>query len=79
MRNFTVTTSQQADFGMPAFGRGRIASPRALPMMTTGVAMAAGSKSVQIDATPVCGYRPITDVAVLTGAFPGTSAWRPPN
>lgn len=77
MMNINVTCGQQAYFAMPISDRGRIASVRALPL--TGVVFAAaGSKSVFVDATPVCGYGHITDVAVLKGTFPGTSAWSPP-
>jgi hypothetical protein len=77
--NTNMTISPLADFGMPVSARVRVVSVRALPM-TTGVvsAVAAGSKAVFVDATPVCGYRQITDGAVLEGAFPGTSAWSPP-
>jgi hypothetical protein len=75
--NINMTVGQLADLGMPVSGRGRIASVRALPM--TGSAVATGPKSAFVDATPVCGYSHITDVAVLMGTFPGTSAWSPPN
>jgi hypothetical protein len=76
--NINMTVSQLADFGMPVSGRGRIASVRALPMTSVVSAVAAGSKSALVSAMPVCRYSRTTDVAVLTGAFPGTSAWSPP-
>lgn len=80
MMNINLTTGQPADFGMPMSGRGRVASLRALPMSTGVVsAAAAGSKRDFVDVIPVCGYRHVTGVAVAKAAFPGTSAWRPPN
>ena len=77
MMNFNVTLSPQAEFAMPVSGSGLIAAMRALP---SGMAStpAADSKRRFVDTTPVCGYVRITDVAVLDGAFPGTSAWSPP-
>jgi hypothetical protein len=72
-------SSTHTDFGMPASGRVRMASLRALPV--TGVAVsAAGQKCALVDVTPATGYsRVVTDVAVITDAFPGTSAWSPPS
>ena len=64
--------------GMPVFGRVRMSSLRALPM-TGAVASSAGQKCALMDQTQVIdGYRLVADVAVTTGAFPGTSAWSPP-
>ena len=78
MINTIVNFSQQADFGMPVFGR-VWASLRSLPMTTSAVSPAAGQKCALTDPTHVIdGYRLVTDVAVTTGAFPGTSAWSPP-
>ena len=78
MINTIVSFSQHADLGMPASGRVRMASLRALP--TTGVLSAgAGQKCAFVDPTLVTGYRlVVTDVAVIKGAFPGPSAWSPP-
>jgi hypothetical protein len=79
--NIKLTPSQQADFGMPASWRVRMASLRALPV-TTGVAVtsASGEKCALVDVTLATGYsRVATDVAVITDAFPGTSAWSPPS
>jgi hypothetical protein len=85
-----ATLSQQAGFAtptrtpmamsMPVSGSGLVAAVRPLPMnVVAGAAVcAAGSKRRADDTTPVWGYRHITDVAVRTGAFPGTSAWSPP-
>ena len=74
-----VNFSQHADLGMPASGRVRVASLRALPMSTGVVSSAAGQKCALVDPTVVTGYRlVVTDVAVIKGAFPGTSAWSPP-
>lgn len=65
--------------GMPVFGRVRVSSLRALPMTTGAVASSAGQKCALMDQTQVIdGYRLVADVAVITGAFPGTSAWSPP-
>jgi len=77
----TVTMSQAAGFAMPASVRDRIASVR---VPSTGVVggVTAGSRTVEasIQGTAVCGYGHINDaVAVLKGAFPGTSAWSPPT
>ncbi|HET6624759.1 MAG TPA: hypothetical protein VFG63_00080 [Nocardioidaceae bacterium] len=74
--NTNMTLSQQAGFAMPVCGSGLVAAVRALPM---GVSPAAADrKRSSIDATTVSGYGHVTDVAVLKGAFPGTSAWSPP-
>ena len=79
--NINQTLNRQADFGMPASGRVRTSSLRTLPV-TTGVSVftAAGEKCALVDVTPASGYsRVAVDVAVITDAFPGTSAWSPPN
>jgi hypothetical protein len=79
--NINQTLNRQADFGMPASGRVRTISLRTLPV-TTGVAVssAAGEKCALVDVTLATGYsRVATDVAVITDAFPGTSAWSPPS
>ncbi len=81
MIKLNMTFGQQADFTMPMSGSGLVACARALWTGASqgGVRLAAAdSKRRFVDATPVCGYRHITDVAVLEGAFPGTSAWSPP-
>ncbi|HEX6515559.1 MAG TPA: hypothetical protein VF049_08285 [Nocardioidaceae bacterium] len=73
------TFGQWPGFGMPMSGSAPVAIVRALP--TTGVvsAVIAGPKCDRVDATNVAAYSVITtDVAVLEGAFPGTSAWSPP-
>jgi len=74
--NINMTLSQQVDFAMPISGNGLVAAVRVLPMGASPAA--ADRKRFSIDTTPVCGYSLNTDVAVLTGAFPGTSAWSPP-
>jgi hypothetical protein len=76
--NTIVSSSQHTGFGMPVSGRVRVSSLRAL--LTTGVVSPlAGQKCALMDQTQVIdGYRLVTDVAVATGAFPGTSAWSPP-
>jgi hypothetical protein len=76
--DINLTFRQQAEFGMPISGSGLVAAVRALPNMGGVSAREASWKRPFADTTPVCGYRHITDVAVLTGAFPGTSAWSPP-
>jgi hypothetical protein len=77
----TMTMSQAAGFTMPAAVRERVASVRVLPATgaVAGVFAGSGLRETAIQGTSVCGYRHITDaVAVLKGAFPGTSAWSPP-
>ncbi len=79
MMNTIVNFSQQAGIGMPVFGCDWVVSLRALPMTTGAVSPDAGQKSAHMDETRVIdGYRLVTDVAVATGTFPGTSAWSPP-
>jgi hypothetical protein len=71
--NINLIPSRQADFGMPASGRVRMASLRTLPV-TTGVAVssAAGEKCALVDATLVTGYsRVATDVCRHHGCLPG--------
>lgn len=77
MINIDVTFGQQADLGMPMSGSAPVAIVRALP--TWGAVSVSRPKCVRFDATTVAGYGVITtDVAVLEGAFSGTSAWSPP-
>ena len=79
MMNINVNFGQHADLGMPVFGRVRVASLRAFPMTTGAVKSIAGQKCALMDQTQVIdGYSLVADVAVSTGAFPGTSAWSPP-
>jgi hypothetical protein len=74
--NINMTLSQQAELAMPISGNGPVAAVRVLPM---GASPAAADRTrFSIDTTPVCGYSLTTDVAVLKGTFPGTSAWSPP-
>lgn len=79
MININMTLSSQDEFVMPVSGSGLVAV-RALPVFVAGdaVSAAAADRKRLGDTTPVCGYSLITDVAVLKGAFPGTSAWSPP-
>ena len=49
----------------------------ALPV-SGGTATFAGAKRRLVDVAPVCAHNASTDVFVLGGAFPGTSAWSPP-
>lgn len=76
MRTINTTFGQQAGFGMPASVRVR--ELVSTPCTAVPAAIAAGSKSVFVDVTPVSGYRQATDGTVLAGSFPGTSAWSPP-
>jgi hypothetical protein len=65
--------------GMPVSGRVRMASLRALPMTTGVVSSDAGQKCALFDTTRgIDGYPVASDVVVVKGAFPGTSAWSPP-
>lgn len=75
-------TSSQAGFTMPSswtLAAGS-AAVRTLPSAwgVSAVAAAAGTKVRVADVAPVCAHIVTTDVYVLTGAFPGTSAWSPP-
>ena len=81
MRNINQISRRQAHFGMPASGRVRIDSLRAFPVTTdVAVSSAAGEKCALVDVTLATGYsRVATGFAVITDAFPGTSAWSPPN
>ena len=79
MMNIDMNLGQHAVLGMPASQRVRVASLRVLPLMTGAVIPAAGQKCALSASTSVTGYsRIVTDVAVVKGAFPGTSAWSPP-
>jgi hypothetical protein len=76
MTKTNVTVSQQAGIGMPATGASRGSDVRAL--WVGGVsAIIAGPRRNEVVA-PVCAHKATTDVYVLKGAFPGTSAWSPP-
>jgi hypothetical protein len=72
------TFSQQAGFALPVSGIAPAAATRALPVMGGVSVVAAGSKRRFEDVASVCGYTHIADTSVLTGTFPGTSAWSPP-
>ena len=77
MNEFTWTISQPAGISMPTISRDRVLSVRALPVTTGVVSLAAGMQ--RVEGTRVCGYAHLVDdVAVVKGAFPGTSAWSPP-
>jgi hypothetical protein len=80
IKNFQ--TSSQAGIAMPISWPDAVsaAAVRTLPS-TGGVfagAAAAVSKRRYVDVVAVCADTRITDVVVLDGAFPGTSAWSPP-
>ena len=62
----TYVAFQHAWSDMPVSFRARKASLRALPM-TSGAVLVTSRVLVA------------TDAAVITGAFPGTSAWSPPT
>ena len=78
MINIDMTISHNGSFGLPETIRLCVADVRALRGTTVS---AAGTKAVvvttDVQGTGVRGYLRGTDV-VLTGAFPGTSAWSPP-
>jgi hypothetical protein len=76
MTKTNVTFSQQAGFAMPATGASRGSDVRAF--WVGGVSdVIAGRRRNELVA-PVCAHKATTDVYVLKGAFPGTSAWSPP-
>ncbi len=75
----TMTVSPTAGFAMPMISRERVASVHALSLTTGVVSLpAVDAGDLRVQGTAVCGYRTLGD-AVVTGAFPGTSAWSPPN
>jgi hypothetical protein len=78
MFNIDMTISHNGFIGMPESIRPCAAAVRALPGTTVPAAgpMTAVVTS-DVQGTAVRGYLRGTDV-VLTGAFPGTSAWSPP-
>jgi hypothetical protein len=75
--NIDVNISRNGS-AMPETNRLCVAPVRALPGTTVS---AAGSKAavvaIDVQGTRVRNYGHMTDV-VLTGAFPGTTAWSPP-
>jgi hypothetical protein len=77
-----IQTSNQAGIALPISWTDAVAaaSVRTLPSMggVSVEAAAAGTKRRFADVASVCTYTHITDVVVLEGAFPGTSAWSPP-
>lgn len=77
-----IQTSNQAGIAMPIswIDAAAAAAVRTLPSMggVSIVAAVAGTKRRFADVAPVCSYTRTTDVFVLEGAFPGTSAWSPP-
>lgn len=78
-----LMTSTQAGFALPISWSDAVSAAAVRALLPMGEvsarAAAAGTKRRSADVAPVCGYAHITDgVVVLTGAFPGTSAWSPP-
>jgi len=77
--NTIVIDTQHADFGMPVYGRVRVAALCALPMTQAAVSAAAVQKCALVQGISLSDDRfGTTDVVVATAAFPGTSAWSPP-
>ena len=78
MINIDMTISQHGSLRHARTIRLCVADVRALP----GTAVpAAGTKATVVTSdvqAPVCAATPHTMDVVLTGAFPGTSAWSPP-
>jgi hypothetical protein len=74
--NTLTIDTEHADFGMPVYGRVRVADLRDLPMTPAAVSAAAVQKCALVQGIVVSGGRFGTDV--VTAAFPGTSAWSPP-
>ena len=70
----TIATYRHAALAMPAAGRVRVPSLRALSMSDC---VLTGQKWV-VDA-PVRGTAIVPAADVTTGAFPGTHAWSPPS
>jgi hypothetical protein len=80
IKNFQ--TSLQAGIAMPVSWPDAVSAAAVRTLPTTGGVSAdaavAGTKRRFADVASVCTYTHITDVVVLEGAFPGTSAWSPP-
>jgi hypothetical protein len=74
--------SSQAGIGMPISWPDAVSAAAVRTFPTTGgvsaFAAAAGTKRRVVDMAQVGAYTHATDVVVLDGAFPGTSAWSPP-
>jgi len=78
IKNFV--TSSQAGIAMPVSWLDAVAAAAVRTLPTAGgvsVFAAAGTKRRFADVADVRPYTG-TDVVVLEGAFPGTSAWSPP-
>lgn len=68
----TIAT-QHVDLGMPVAERVRVSALRRLPV----AAATAWDTCALVQDLDVVTFRSATDV-VITGAFPGASAWSPP-
>lgn len=71
-----INVTQLADLGMPVAGRVRVAPLRRLP--ASGAVAAAWVSRASVQHVDSSALFTGTDVAVITDAFPGTSAWSPP-
>lgn len=73
------TMTMMADF-QPAVGMPACASAfHGFETKEAVSAPATCAKRRLVDGTTVSAYRGSNDVLVIKGAFPGTSAWSPPN
>ena len=70
----TMTVETQPAFGMPVYGRGSVES---FWMTVCDATTATQVKSAQVPASGNGRDRHVA--ALIKGAFPGTSVWRPPN
>lgn len=70
----TMTVETQPAFGMPVYGR---ASVRSFETTVCPATTATQVKSAQV--TALGNGRDRHVAALIKGAFPGTSVWRPPN
>ena len=70
----TMTVETQPAFGMPFYGR---ASVEYFWLTARAPTNATQVKSAQVTASGIGRDRHVA--ALLKGAFPGTSVWRPPN
>jgi hypothetical protein len=73
--NYTGT--QHVDLGMPVTGRVRVAALRRLPVDAAHVVTSWDNCALVQDVDAVT-FRSATADVVITGAFPGASAWSPP-
>jgi len=74
----TMTVETQPAFGMPVYGRASVCSFETTAWAPSTATIPGSDVQVQAIGTDVLG-RDRHVAALVKGAFPGTSVWRPPN